>query len=121
MGTYVGNRGDKIDWYDGVWAPWWYASAHASSGWGTSGERKGMTDHEKAAKIRPARPHKSVPFELQDLLAECGPWFATLRSNAMQISPSSSRSDLQDKQDAETCDGPFAPGLLEHRLSVAGA
>lgn len=70
--------------YDGAWAPWWYASAHASCGWGASGQRN---REGKAAADGHGRPEGDLPVELRELLAECEPLYARLRSEAEQIPP----------------------------------
>ena len=55
---------------DGVWAPYWYASVHRSTGF-----------QPYASKTEP------FPERLKPLLAECQPYYARLAERALQAAP----------------------------------
>jgi len=56
---------------DGVWAPWWYESVHASTGFVAPASRGG-------AAREPLSPSLSA------LAAECAPFYALLRAHALR-------------------------------------
>ncbi len=88
---------------DGLWAPWWYASTHASTGFQVSSE---------------AGPSMQPPLApaLADLVAECRPFYDLLAKHALRpptlaappAPPAPLRVDVGDSA-AGTVDGAAAP------------
>ena len=57
---------------DGLWAPWWYASTHASTGFAAPAASS------SAAPLPPLSP------ALAALVEECGPFYALLKKHALR-------------------------------------
>ncbi|PRW33103.1 branched chain amino acid aminotransferase [Chlorella sorokiniana] len=58
--------------YDGVWAPFWYAGTHKSTGFAA------------ALQQLTSRKERPLPEHLQPLLEECRPLYALLRRHALR-------------------------------------
>jgi hypothetical protein len=89
--------------YDGVWAPWWYAGTHQSTGFQPS-IKHGHTQQQHAGQQQqqqqqlqvhrqegqedapPAR-RGPLPAHLAPLLEECRPLYALLRRHALKPLP----------------------------------
>ena len=66
--------------YDGVWAPWWYKTTHASTGFGSEPSTLSRDQQQQGVKIFPSL----TPSE-RLLLDECRPFFEFLRNRALSI------------------------------------
>lgn len=63
---------------DGVWAPYWYHAVHRSTG------------------FAPYRAKDGFPEELQELLAECQPWYERLYDYALRANPRDMRRSIDE-------------------------
>ena len=64
---------------DGVWAPHWYHAVHQSTG------------------FAPYRPKAAFPHELEELLADCRPWYDRLFENALTGSAPGEKSSERNR------------------------
>ncbi|KAG1679396.1 hypothetical protein FOA52_007687 [Chlamydomonas sp. UWO 241] len=63
--------------YDGVWAPWWYASTYSATGFGSAPE----------SSVQAGSAPKPLPDALKPLLGECQAVLRLLRRHALSPSP----------------------------------